>query len=710
MRGVISTLVASVALTATAGSARAEAPAACANIVPKAVDARSKRLIEAHDLLGLRDIGYMHLVSGKQLLSVSPDRKSAAFVVHQADVDSNLYCVALMLVDLTGRIPARILDLGDELITPPVSIRNMEVDYGYPAVIVPQWSPDGSHLAYLKKMGGLAQVLVLNPDKGGAATVTASDVGVDDFHWSEDGASILYSDRPEVLATRAGIEAEGANGYLFDDRIMPYAGSRPGITTPRADRRRAVELASGRIRELTASEAASANIARKAPGDTSGIDIRAASGWKLVKHQAVPGSYTSPTRLIATTPEGKSIECDDEVCRGNLIRDIEGAWETDHAGEFAFLKREGWSGSRLGLYMWKVGGRPRRLASTTDLLVGCEGLGTRLLCARETSLKPRHLVTYDLRHGARRALFYDPNPEFSGLELGKATRLEWRNANGQESYGDLVLPPDAKQNDNLPLVIVQYVARGFQRGGIGDEVPIQLLAKNGFAVLSLQKPSALFAIEQSDGSIDDVSRLTSKDWADRKNIHSSLVTGIDAAIRQAPIDRNRIGISGVSDGSTTAQYALINSPGLFKAVSIGSCCVDPTAMMIYAGPGVAGERRKWGFPPAMGPGSEAWQPLALSMNPPDRLAPMLMQLADSELVISLETIAAYENAGRPIEARIFPDEYHLKIQPQHRLAVYRRNLQWFDFWLNGIEQADPIDPAQYSRWRAMRDRPTSDAK
>jgi len=81
---------------------------------------------------------------------------------------------------------------------------------------------------------------------------------------------------------------------------------------------------------------------------------------------------------------------------------------------------------------------------------------------------------------------------------------------------------------------------------------------------------------------------------------------------------------------------------------------------------------------------------------------MLMQLADNEFIISMETIAAYEGAGRPIEARIFPDEFHLKIQPEHRLAIYRRNVQWFEFWLNGAEATDPIDPDQYLRWGGMK--------
>ena len=66
------------------------------------------------------------------------------------------------------------------------------------------------------------------------------------------------------------------------------------------------------------------------------------------------------------------------------------------------------------------------------------------------------------------------------------------------------------------------------------------------------------------------------------------------------------------------------------------------------------------------------------------------------------TLAALQDAGKAVEAYVFPDEHHIKWQPQHRLAVYRRNIQWFQFWLQGIEVADPVDAEQYARWRAFK--------
>ena len=52
---------------------------------------------------------------------------------------------------------------------------------------------------------------------------------------------------------------------------------------------------------------------------------------------------------------------------------------------------------------------------------------------------------------------------------------------------------------------------------------------------------------------------------------------------------------------------------------------------------------------------------------------------------------------------VFPHEPHQKFQPKHKLAVYERNLDWFRFWLQDYEDADPAKREQYTHWREMRE-------
>ena len=57
---------------------------------------------------------------------------------------------------------------------------------------------------------------------------------------------------------------------------------------------------------------------------------------------------------------------------------------------------------------------------------------------------------------------------------------------------------------------------------------------------------------------------------------------------------------------------------------------------------------------------------------------------------------------KPVELIIFPDEGHIKRHPVHRYSIYARNVDWFNFWLRGVEDLDPIKAEQYTRWRRLR--------
>src|SRR3546814_17530678 len=72
------------------------------------------------------------------------------------------------------------------------------------------------------------------------------------------------------------------------------------------------------------------------------------------------------------------------------------------------------------------------------------------------------------------------------------------------------------------------------------------------------------------------------------------------------------------------------------------------------------------------------RPRSLAVNAERIDTPLLMQLADSEAMLALETFTALREHGQPVEMYVFPGELHNKWQPAHRLAVYTRNIDWFD--------------------------------
>ncbi|AJR23354.1 hypothetical protein [Sphingobium sp. YBL2] len=93
--------------------------------------------------------------------------------------------------------------------------------------------------------------------------------------------------------------------------------------------------------------------------------------------------------------------------------------------------------------------------------------------------------------------------------------------------------------------------------------------------------------------------------------------------------------------------------------------------------------------------------MSVSRNAAKISTPVLFNLSDAEYLHSLVSIRALRFFGQPVDAYVFPDEQHIKWQAAHRLAVYERNIAWFDFWLKGIA---PRDAETAKRWMMLRDR------
>jgi hypothetical protein len=50
---------------------------------------------------------------------------------------------------------------------------------------------------------------------------------------------------------------------------------------------------------------------------------------------------------------------------------------------------------------------------------------------------------------------------------------------------------------------------------------------------------------------------------------------------------------------------------------------------------------------------------------------------------------------------VLPGEHHVKWQPAHRLAIYQRSLDWFDYWLKGEIPADTARQADVRYWTTL---------
>ena len=646
-------------------------------------------------LAQIRDIGPATLPDRRRkLFAISPDGKSIAFFLHRGFPKENHYCVGLAILSLEKPTKVSIVDSSRELIRDePPRYGWAKFPIGTPAPVTPRWEAKGRWIAYLKREHGLTQVWRVNIRTGAASQVTHSPVNVDDFRISGDGRTIVYSSRPKLPEKSAEIDQEGLTGWRFDRRAFPVRGARP--QTPDADRvLRSVDLEKGLERDAHADETNLFDVARGLPGNTTAYSKTA--GGSEAWAEATEAPLFPPLYRLMVKRREKLERCEFRACEFDWSTSI---WWNDQGTKIRFSRREGWANSLTGVYEWVPGqGKPKRIFLTTDALIECQPLADDLLCLREQSRRPRHFVRLQVATGQIKEIF-DPNPEFSDHSLGRVERLNWLNGMNVPFYADLVYPVGYEPGRRYSLVIVQYRTKGFLRGGIGDEVPIQALAGRGYFILSADNLTYEDIVGRKE-SIEQLVAAFNDDFRGRRNILSAIEIATRRLIDKGLVDPRRIGISGLSDGCTTVQFAAVNSE-LFSAGSVSGCGWEPFQDAIL-GPMIAENYHESGWPRLADASPGFWSKISIIHDPRRVRFPFLFQAADNEYLAMVGGHTALIQAGIPSDLYIFPNEDHIKWQPAHRLAVYERNIDWFDFWLRDLMPGNPARRAEAERWSEMK--------
>lgn len=665
----------------------------CSSILPPPQMPFEKRALVPEDLARLRDIGPAEpQYYAERFFTLSPDGRQAAFQLRQGDPQRNAYCLAMMILDLSGKEQPRIVDQGGELLLLTLDFRGIaDFPMGYVKVVSPRWSADGKWIAFLKQVGGVAQVWRAFTDGSGSAPVTQSDVSVVDFRIGPDGSNIIYATRPDIARQEREIEREGLKGWRYDDRFVPELAKRPLPKTPVPRHVQVVDLRTGKVRAPSSAEVALVATDRQIIANSGEAPAIESIGLEIAATDLMGGA--KPGQFRARLTSGSIATCTAAACGGAMK-----PWWMPGKTHVRFFRWEGWANVSTAIYDWNVTtGKVRQLYLTDDLLSSCAPEGTKLICRIDSSLEPGRLVRLDPATGKRETLF-DPNPEFARLTLGKPERLRWRNPFGSETIADLVLPVGYRRGKKYPLVVVQYDTRGFLRGGTDDEYPIQAFANRGYAVLSFKRPQMASVRDAKD--YEEVGRRNLEQFADRRNVHASLEGGVRIAIDRGIADPARIGITGLSDGSSTLDWALIHS-SLFSAAATSSCCWDST-FIAQVGPAAAKHFLGEGYPGVLRRDDPFWKEVSLSDNARQISTPILVNAAESEFLGTLLTYTALREAHVPIDLFLYPGEYHARWQPAHRLATYRRSLDWFDYWLRGVRSPDPDRQHELEEWDRLR--------
>ena len=168
----------------------------------------------------------------------------------------------------------------------------------------------------------------------------------------------------------------------------------------------------------------------------------------------------------------------------------------------------------------------------------------------ERSQEPPDIWMNDATFGAPRQIT-DLNPHLKTIDFGRSELIEWTLENGRAIKGILVLPPEASEENPVPMIVSVYAG--------------------GFPSLTFNR----FAFGQTVGGVHPgmfVSRgyaLFLPDFPVQKiepykQFSDVILPGVDAAIATKKVDGERLGVIGHSFGGYTVNV-LITQTTRFKA-------------------------------------------------------------------------------------------------------------------------------------------------
>jgi len=637
---------------------------------------------------------------------LSPDGTRVAYRTERASIERNTYDTVWYVQRLEeGALPLRVAEGG-------LPLRDVA------GIVLPStatWSPDGRWIYYRALHEDRIGVWRAAADGARAEPVVTDLADVRDFALARDGRTLRYS----VGAPREHVEdaelAEYDGGVLVDgttpvgqnvfrsgrmgdrpvtQRLKDWSNRLP-LLADMADRWKAVDITTGRQLELAdmggpAEEKVDGDAAASSDAWQSVEDGRGRTA--MVRRELNEEGLLRPGGAALSVSTGRGlepVECRAAACVGKDISSIQ--WRPG-GDEVMFTVIEADRGQAQSIHRWNVvTGHVSPVTRGDGLVNGgrdpssaCGASEHVLVCVVSAADRPPRLEFVEIESGRHRVLL-DPNAALAEEIQALSPRLlRWTDATGRGFTGQFY-PATKTAGGRPPLFISYYACRGFVRGGYGDEWPLASLAKAGISALCINRaPTRRDAVQRYEAG-----RLAAE-------------SAVALLAASGDIDPSKVGMGGLSFGSEVALWTAMYSD-LLSAISISSPMPTSTFQLIGS---LRGDtffdslRQNWQAG-ALEDTPERWRALSPEFNLGRLRVPVLMQMPEQEYIYAIDYAIPLIRRQRA-ELYVFPHEPHQKVQPRHRLSVYERNLDWFRFWLLGIEDADAPNAARYAHWREIR--------
>jgi dipeptidyl aminopeptidase/acylaminoacyl peptidase len=255
-------------------------------------------------------------------------------------------------------------------------------------------------------------------------------------------------------------------------------------------------------------------------------------------------------------------------------------------------------------------------------------------------------------------------------EWGQAKSIHWKS-DSYEVQGWLIYPPNFDPAKKYPLVVDVHggPSAAVLSSWPSDSSFSMALAASGYFVL-MPNPRGSF------GNGEAFTRANVKDfgYGDLRDI----LSGVDEAIKVAPIDSNRLGITGWSYGGYMTMWA-VTQTNRFKAAMAGAGIANYQSYY--------GENKidQWMIPFF---GKSVYDdPEVYAKSSPITFikkvkTPTLVMVGDSDgecpTPQSYEFWHALKSLGVETQLVVYEHEGHMFVKPEHRRDRIRRTVAWFD--------------------------------
>jgi dipeptidyl aminopeptidase/acylaminoacyl peptidase len=570
-----------------------------------------------------------------------------------------------------------------------------------------QWAPDGSAFAFLARRDGETQLWIVRPDGTGRRKITDGTADVQRFEWMPDGAGIRFAIGPTRAALAAAVAQRDRRGYNYDGDLSFFTDFMDAPIWP------------------SGSDALTWYVLDLAPFRTTPVQEQAepppaAAGPVPAPASPPAGAEAPSTRamvsiqgdvLALTLSSGRIVTCRAAACASSL----RGAWLSSDGRRVFFWRAEDLNDAGHVFYAWD----PERdavapmLSRPDDDIAQCDmGANDILICVRETKVSPPELWTVDFRARTPRTLV-NLNPQFASIRLGRVERIEWATPHfawtetgplaglyPARAYGYILYPPDFDPNRRYPVIVEPYIAHGF--ASLDPEHALHVYAANGFVVLNLAFPFPVNARERLGSDAMRVLYSRQLNFPHLSMLTASTIAGLDLVARRGFIAPDRVGFGGVSHGTFVPAYMMLKHDRI-AAISLSSPIWGPHEYYWATARGLGEGSVGRGWRPRPESDREGfWTSIDLADHVDQVEAPILLNLSAGESYALVRLLRNLLDSHLPYDAYVYPAETHIKWQPAHLESVMQRNLDWFRFWLQDIEDPDPSKAEQYVRWRELR--------